>query len=60
MAHHTVALRSVASLVSSGEHDNQQLVEDLTQIGCQGLLAHPSILRSEEMVRKFMVDKENE
>ena len=50
---HPVSLRSVVPAVLKDEGKKQQLVEDLTRIGCEGLLALPWSLKSEEMVQGF-------
>ena len=50
---HVVSLRLVILAVPQDEAEKLMLVEDLTWIGCEGLLIHPWSLRNEEMVREF-------
>ena len=38
---HPVSFRSVCPSVPKDEEEKHLLVEDLTQIGCEGLLAQP-------------------
>ena len=45
-----VSLKSVVPVVPKDEKEKQQLVEDLTQMGCEGLLVEPWALKSEAMV----------
>ena len=56
---HLVSLRSVILAMPQDEAKKIMLVEDLTRIGCKGLLIHPWSLRSEEMVRKFFQERSN-
>ena len=49
-----VSLRSVVLVVPKNEGEKRQLVEDLTWIGCEGLLAQPWTLKSEEMAQEFL------
>ena len=55
----TVSLKLVYLSVPSGEEEQSQLVEDLTQMGCEGLLLQPWNLQSEAMVREFLQDRSN-
>ena len=50
---HLVSLRSVVAAVPKDEGEKLQLIEDLTWIECEGLLAHPWSLKSKEMVQEF-------
>ena len=45
----SVSLRSVVPVVPKNEEEKRQLVEDLTRMGCEGVLAQPWGLKSEEM-----------
>ena len=36
-----VSLKSVTPIVPKNEEEKQQLVEDLTRMGCEGLLQEP-------------------
>ena len=42
-------LKSVVPVVPKNEEEKQQLVEDLTQMGCKGLLVQPWGLKSKAM-----------
>ena len=46
----SVSLKSVVPVVPKNEQEKQQLEEDLTRMGCHGLLLQPYSLRSEVMV----------
>ena len=48
-----VSLRSVQAVVPKKDEEKLQLVEDLTKMGCKGLLAEPWAMKSEAMVREF-------
>ena len=50
---HPIGLRSVIPAVPQDKAKKMILVEDLTWIGCKGLLTHPWSLRSKEMVKEF-------
>ena len=45
-----VSLKSVTPIVSKDMKKKEQLVEDLTRMGCKGLLVVPWTLKSEAMV----------
>ena len=55
-----VSLRSVTSLVPRDAKEKEQLVEDLTRMGYEGLLAEPWTLRSEAIVQEFLQARSNE
>ena len=55
-----VSLRSVLAVVPTDNEEKQQLADDLTKMGCEGLLAEPWALKSEEMVREFLYERSNE
>ena len=57
---HMVNLRSIVPAVPKDEGKKILLIEDLTQIGCKGLLIQPWSLRSKEMVREFSQECSNE
>ena len=46
----SVSLKLVVPIVPKNEQEKQQLEEDLTRMGCHGLLLQPYSLRSEVMV----------
>ena len=57
---HPMSLKSVVLVVPKDEGEKQQLIEDLTQMGCEGLLVQPWGLMSEEMVQEFLQKCSNE
>ena len=57
---HPVSLRSIVPVVPKNEEDKRQLMEDLTRIGCKGLLVQPWSLKSEEMAQEFLQEHSNE
>ena len=57
---HLVSLRSVILAVPKDEAKKLLLIEDMTWIRCEGLLAHPWSLRSKEMAREFSQERSNE
>ena len=57
---HPVSLRLLILAVPQDEAEKLILVEDLIQIGCEGLFTHPWSLKSEEMVREFFRERSNE
>ena len=56
---HPVSLRSVPAIVPKKDEEKLQLAEDLTKMGCKGLLAEPWAMRSEAMVREFLHPRSN-
>ena len=57
---HSVSLRSVPAVVPKKEEEMQQLVDDLTKMGCKGLLAEPWAMKSEAIVQEFLHPCSNE
>ena len=55
----SVSLKSVVPVVPKDEKENQQLVEDLTRMGCKGLLVEPWALKSEAMAQEFLQGRSN-
>ena len=55
-----VSLRSMLAVVPKKDEEKQQLVDDLTKIGCEGLLAEPKAMKSKPMVREFLHPRSNE
>ena len=49
-----VSLKLVVPIVSKNEQEKQMLVEDLTQMGCEGLLMEPWALKSKTMAQEFL------
>ena len=56
----SVSLKSVTPVVPKNEEEKWQLVEDLTRMGCEGLLTEPWTLRSKAMVQEFLQLRSNE
>ena len=57
---HPVSLKSVTPIIPGKEEEKLQLVEDLTKMGCEGLLVEPWTLKSETMVQEFQQERSNE
>ena len=55
-----VSLKAVVPIIPTAEDEGNQLIEDLTKMGCEGLLATPWAIRSEEMVQEFQHPRSNE
>ena len=55
-----MSLRSVPAIVPTNEEEKQQLVDDLTRMGCEGLLAEPWAMKNEVLVREFLHLRSNE
>ena len=55
-----VSLRSVPAIVPTHEEEKQQLANDLTKMGCEGLLVEPWAMKSEALVREFLHPHSNE
>ena len=55
-----VSLRSVPAVVPEDDEEKEQLAEDLTKMGCEGLLAEPWAMKSEALVREFLHPCSNE
>ena len=45
-----VSLKSIAPLIPVKNEEKLHLVEDLTKMGCEGLILEPWVLKSEAMV----------
>ena len=45
-----ISLNSVAPTISKNDEEKKMLVEDLTKMGCEGLLLEPWALKSKAMV----------
>ena len=50
----SVNLKFVVPIVPKNKEEKRQLVEDLTRMGCEGLLVEPWSLKSEAMVQEFL------
>ena len=55
-----VSLRSVPAIVPTKEEEKQQLADDMTKMGCEGLLAEPWAMKSEALIREFLHPRFNE
>ena len=55
----SVSFKSVVPVVPKDEGEKRQLVEDLIQMGCEGLLMQPWALKSEEMAQEFLQERSN-
>ena len=55
-----VSLRSVLVVVPKKDEEKQQLADNLTKMGCKGLLAEPWAMKSKAMVREFLHLRSNE
>ena len=56
---HPVSLKSAVPGVLKDEGEKRQFVEDLTRMGCEGLLVQPWGLKSEEMAQEFLQEHSN-
>ena len=56
---HFVSLKFVTLVVSKNEKEKELLVEDLTRMGCEGLLLQPWALKSKAMAQEFLQDRSN-
>ena len=54
-----IPLKNVAPAVPKHESKLKELIEDLTQMGCEGLLAKPWNLRSEATLRELLLKRGN-
>ena len=55
-----VSLKSIAPAIPRNDEEKKMLVEDLTKMGCEGLLLEPWALKSEAMVKEFQGKCSNE
>ena len=55
-----VSLRSIQAVVPKNDEEKLQLAEDLTKMGCEGLLAEPWVMKSKAMVWEFLHPRSNE
>ena len=54
-----VSLKSVALVIPIKDEDKLHLVEDLTKMGCEGLILEPWALKSEALVQEFQAQGSN-
>ena len=55
-----VSLKSVAPAISKNNAKKDMLIEDLTTMGCEGLLLEPWALKNEAVVQEFQEKRSNE
>jgi hypothetical protein len=55
-----IPLINVSPAIPKSESELKELVEDLTRMGCEGLLAKPWNLRSEATLREFLFERGNQ
>ena len=53
-------LKNVVPAVPKREFELKELIEDLTHMGCEGLLAKPWNLRSKAILREFLSERGNQ
>jgi len=55
-----IPLKNVSLAISKNDSKLKELVEDLTRMGCEGLLSKPWNLRSETTLREFLFEMGNQ
>ena len=55
-----VKLRKIFSVIPSDEQEKDQLIEDLTSMGCPGFIEKPWGFREERMVKELLGKLSNE
>ena len=55
-----VSLKSVFPVIPRKDEEKLRLVDDLTKMGCEGLILEPWEVKSEAMVQKFQAKRSNE
>ena len=55
-----VSLKSVAPTIPKNDVEKDMLIEDLTTMGCEGLLLEPWALKNKAMVQEFQGKRSNE
>ena len=55
-----VSLKSVYPVIPRDDEEKPQLVDDLTKMGCEGLILEPWEVKSEAMVQEFQAERSNE
>ena len=56
---HPVSLKSIIPVVPKNENEKELLVQDLTRMGCEGLLVEPWALKSEGGAQDFLQARSN-
>ena len=54
-----ISLKNVSPTISKTVAELKELIEDLTRMGCEGILSKPWSLRSEGMLREFLFERGN-
>ena len=55
----SISLKNVVPAIPKRESELKELIEDLSRMGCEGLLAKPWNLRSEATLREFLSERGN-
>ena len=56
---HPVSLKSVTPVVPWNKKEKEMLVEDLTKMGCEGLLLEPWNFKNKAMAQEFQHKRSN-
>ena len=56
----SVSLQTVAPSISQDKEEKEQLLQDLTRMGCEGLLKEPWTLKNRAMVQEFLQPRSNQ
>ena len=54
-----IPLRNIVPTIPNRKSEMRELIEDLTRMGCEGLLAKPWNLQNEAMLREFLFVRES-
>jgi hypothetical protein len=55
-----IPVKNVSPVVPKNDSELKELLEDLTRMGCEGLLGKPWNLRSEATLREFLFERGNQ
>jgi hypothetical protein len=55
-----IPLKNVSPVILKNESELKELFEDLTRMGCEGLLGKPKNLKSEAKLREFLFERGNQ
>ena len=58
--HVPISLKNVSPAIPKRESELKELIEDLSRMGCEGLLAKPWNLRAETTLREFLFERGNQ
>ena len=56
----SVSLQTVAQSISQDKEEKEQLLQDLTRMGCEGLLKEPWTLKNRAMAQGFLQPRSNQ